>query len=106
MAVAMNSKEDNPNFITRTQPKEPAKTVQSKKATNTFSSTYNYHRALRPWELWMDDVKFKWREMRQPLTSWKMRHFLGLYALSRFVMRPILYFPGILCFYCLQPGRR
>lgn len=54
----------------------------------------------------MDDIKFKWREMRQPLSTWKLRHFLGLYVLSRFVMRPVLYFPGIMCFYCLQPGRR
>ena len=51
----------------------------------------------------MDDIKFKWRETRQPLSTWKLRHFFGLYVLSRFVMRPVLYLPGIMSFYCLQP---
>ena len=76
------------------------------RSRNTFSSTYFHHRKLKSWELWLDDIKFKAREMRQPLSSWRLRHFCALYALSRFVVRPVLYFPGIMSFYCLQPGRR
>ena len=86
--------------------KQEAKPKQTQNEPNTFSSTYYHHRKLHSWELWMDDIRFKAREMRQPLSTWKFRHFCGLYILSRFVMRPVLYFPGIISFYCIQPGRR
>ena len=44
--------------------------------------------------------------MRQPLNNWRLRHFFAIYCLSRFVLKPIMYFPGIFSFYCIQPGRR
>mmetsp|Transcript_14010 Transcript_14010/g.17252 ORF Transcript_14010/g.17252 Transcript_14010/m.17252 type:complete len:142 (-) Transcript_14010:67-492(-) len=44
--------------------------------------------------------------MKYPLKKWKIRHYFGLYVLSRFVLKPVMYFPGILSFYYILPGRR
>ena len=82
----------------------------SKSISQSLSESNNninsIERQLKFHEKMFDDIKFRFREMRYPLHTWKIRHFIGVYILSRFFLRPILYYPGIACFYYIQPGRR
>lgn len=54
----------------------------------------------------VDDLHFKWRETKQPLSQWKWRHYLSLVIIQHYIIRPISFFPGVFACFYFQPGRR
>ena len=84
----------------------PAVTEASLLDKKQHSSTYSCHGSVRLHERVLDDLRYRWTQARQPLHKWKLRHWIALYCLQRFVLKPIMYAPGILAFYHLRIGRR
>lgn len=54
----------------------------------------------------VDDIHFKWRETKQPLSQWKWRHYTSLCIFQHYIIRPIQFLPGVIACFYFQPGRR